>query len=142
MAQPRILQSAPNHMRITAPFGSVALEPGDLCSYESNLVVLMDSATEDASFAGYIVNQNNVSQTEPASGVLGLQGQLRVDCTPAAYVVGQGLKLASANTVVDHGGTPGDTMSWSGEKTNGSVSSLDIIIDVLQVNKLFETVAN
>ena len=140
MAQPRILQSAPNHLRVTAPFGSVAMEPGDLASYESDTIVLMDAATEDATFAGYLINQNNTAQREPADAVLGLQGQLQVDCTSAAYVLGQGLKLASANTVVDHGGTPADTIAWSAEKT-GTVTSLDILIDVIAVNKLFESIA-
>jgi len=137
MARPRILQAAGDLDRFPVPVGSSTnLEQGDFLSYESGNAVLVDAATEDATFIGYMVNQVSSDFSEPDRAVAGLKGILRVDCTSAAYTFGQGLKYVSENAVVTDGAA--NTLVWSVEDTAaGNVTSLDILVDVLALNKLF-----
>jgi len=135
MADPRIIQAASNLDRIVAPVGStVALNQGDLVSYESNTTVLLDAATEDASFQGYMLNSAISDQDEPDQAVVGLKGIVQYDSTSATYTVGAGLKYTSKNALVADGGA--NTLAHSAEYGT-TKTRLDTIIDVIALGKLF-----
>jgi hypothetical protein len=140
MARPRILQAAGDLDRAPVPVGSSTnIELGDFLSYESGNIVLMDAAAEDATFAGYAVNQVSADFAEPDRVVVGLKGILRTDCTSAAYTFGQDLMYAAENSVVN---ASANSIAWSIEDTAaGNVTSLDILIDVLALGKLFAVTA-
>ena len=140
MAIPRILQAAGDLDRAPVPVGSSTnIEQGDFLSYESGNIVLMDAAAEDATFAGYACNQVSSDFSEPDRVVVGLKGILRVDATSAAYTFGQDLMYAAENSVVD---ASANSICWSIEDTAAvSVTSLDILIDVLALQKLFAVTA-
>jgi len=135
MAAPRILQEAGDRDRIVIPVGtSTNLEKGDLLSYESGAAVLVDAATEDATFIGYAVNQVSADFSEPDRIVAGLKGIVEYDCTSAAYNVADGLKYADENKVVADGGA--NTIAHAAE-TKGTTTRLAVLIDVLALGKLF-----
>jgi len=136
MAAPRILQEAGDRDRIAIPVGtSTNLEKGDLLSYESNAAVLVDAATEDATFIGYAVNQVSSDFSEPDRIVAGLKGIVEYDATSATYGAGAGLKYTSENAVVADGGA--NTIAWAAEYKTGT--RLATLIDVLALGKLFAT---
>ena len=135
MADPRIIQAASNLDRIVAPVGStVALSQGDLVSYESSTTVLLDAATEDATFAGYMINSTISDQDEPDKAVIGLKGIVQYDSTSATYNVGDGLKYTAKNKLVADGGA--NTLAHAAEYGT-SKTRLDTIIDVIALGKLF-----
>jgi len=137
MADPRIIQAASSLDRVVAPVGStVALNQGDLASYESNTTVLLDAATEDASFLGYMINSTIADQDEPDSAVVGLKGIVQYDSTSATYAIGAGLKYTAKNKVVADGGA--NTLAHAAEYGT-TKTRLDVIIDVIALGKLFGT---
>ena len=135
MADPRIIQAAGNLDRIVSPVGAtVALNQGDLVSYESNTTVLLDAGTEDATFHGYMINSPIADQDEPDRAVTGLKGIVEYDSTSATYAVGDGLKYTSKNALVADGAA--NTLAFSAEYGT-TKTRLTTIIDVIALNKLF-----
>jgi hypothetical protein len=134
--QPRILQSAGDLDRFPIPVGaSTDLEMGDFVSLESNAAVLMDAAAEDATFAGYMINQVHTDYSEPDQAIVGLRGILLCTATSATYGFGDGLVYTAENTVAADAGA--NTMAWSGAEETAAVTSLKVIIDVIALGKLF-----
>ena len=135
MADPRILQAASNLDRIVAPVGStVALNQGDLVSYEANTTVLMDAATEDATFHGYMINSTISDQDEPDQAVVGMKGIVQYDTTSATYAIGDGLKYTAKKKLVADSNA--NTIAFAAEYGT-SKTRLDTIIDVVALGKLF-----
>lgn len=135
MAQPTILQFAGELDRAVLPVGAAtALEVADLVSYEASAAVLLDAAGEDATFAGYMINQHTANQPEPDRVVVGLRGMLKMSVTSATYDFADGLKYASENTLVADGGA--NTLAWAAEYA-ATVTTLKVAIDVIALSKLF-----
>lgn len=143
MARPRILVSAGNADRIKVGLNSTrpSLEMGDFISVESNEAVLMDAVGEDVTFAGYLINEITTGQDEPDKAVVGIRGQLLVDCDSAdgsTYTVLSDVKYSAENKVLT---AAADTIAWVARSPAATTVRLEIIIDVPALQKLFAVAA-
>lgn len=134
MARPQVLVSAPINERLAVDVGATTtLELGDLISFESNVAVLMDAATEDATFAGYLLNRTT-ADAEPDRAIVGLRGIVTYDATSATYESFAELKYASENTLV--AASSANTIAWVA-KRGTTITRVDTYIDVPALGKLF-----
>ena len=137
MARPRMLVSPSNHDRFKVALNSTrpSLERWDFISLESDLAVLFDTVTEDATFAGILLNEITTGQDEPDMAVIGTRCQLEVDCDSATYTLFEGLKYSAENKVVTDGAA--NTIAWAAKGPAGTVTRLDIVVDVPALAKLW-----
>lgn len=134
--KPDILTAPPDWARIAIARGSsTALEPGDFASLESNAIVLMDTVTEDATFAGLVLNRTTSDFAEPDKAVVGQIVLARCDCTSATYSVSAGLKYTSENALVADGSA--NTIAWSHQYAASAVTRLIAFFNVYALGKLF-----
>ena len=131
--RPRILVPAEKVSRATIAC-AVAIEPGDLISWESNTATLLNAASDDATFAGYAITQYNTAFSEPDRLVVGLRGVVEYDSTSATYSFGAGVTYTSENAMAADAGY--NTLAWSNEYKT-SATRLECMIDVVMLRKLF-----
>lgn len=141
--KPRVLVAAGNMDRFVAPWGAVAMEEGDFVSIESNAAVLMDTATEDATFAGYLINRKPLTgYSEPDNAVVGIRGVLETDCASAGgdtYTFMKALIYSAKNKVQVSAGV--NEIAWVGKKPAATVTRLTILIDAPALGKFFTAAA-
>jgi hypothetical protein len=113
------------------PVGAVALETGDLLSYESSAVVLMDAVTEDATFCGVALGNCTTGQAGRLIPVA-TAGILEIDLTSAAYDFGDDLLWTSSNTLAT---AAANTLAWYWDKP-ATVARGRVRFDVLALAKL------
>lgn len=81
---------------------ATAIAVGDLLSYESNLCIVMDGATDDATFVGMSLTKKVASDGQVKIRVH-IAPVVWIDVTSASYIIGAELKWASSNTLVASG---------------------------------------
>ena len=137
MAVPRIIQVAGNLDRVQLPVAdATALEVGDLISYESNACTLLNAAGDDATFAGYAINQRLANGGTPQEMVVGMKGLVKYDCTSATYGFGDGLLYTAENKLAADAGA--NTLAWAAEDESGTaVTRIVALINVPALAKLF-----
>jgi len=140
MANVRIIQEASITDRVQLPIATAAaLTRGEFGSYESDTVVAMGAATDDATFCGINISNHPASTTgNPNEVSIALKCQIEGSVTSASYSLGAGLKWAASKTMVADGDA--NTIAWSAE-LGTSVTSLKILIDVLALHKVFDAVS-
>jgi hypothetical protein len=127
MIQPVVTNYDP--MRILSlPFGAVAMVPGDLASYESAAIVLVDAAGENITFMGICGGKRNATGDHVP---IYTKCIVDIDLTSAAYTIGQGLVYTSKNTLVDHGSA--DTIAWFWDLP-ATVARGKVIVDIFAMN--------
>jgi hypothetical protein len=137
------IRLVPDNMtgRVAVPVAAdTVLNPGDFVSYESGKAVLLDAATEDATFIGVAegASGNNVLFQPTHINVL-LKAVVEAPVASAAYTVGQALAYNETSGVLEVTATSdSNTIAWAFEDTEGtSVTSLKVLIDVVKLGKLF-----
>ena len=136
---PRLLwQSSCGTDITTTPVAlATAIAKYDFISVESNLAVLMDAVTEDATFGG-LSNDVHVASdaNQKLTIVLLMKCVATVDCTSDTYILGAPVMYTSANAVVD--ATSATTLGWTHKYSGSSaVTRLDVLFDVPLLQKLF-----
>ena len=125
--------------RASLPVASATvIRKGDLISLESNKAVLLDDATEDATFAG-------ISESESASGETDDITVLRrciVEITvgSATYDYGNGLKYnaGDADNAYDFVADAGaDTIMWIHKQYDVAATIVLALVDIVALRKLF-----
>lgn len=116
---------------------STVFEKGQLGSLESNAVVHLDAAAEDATFCG-VVHQG-AANGETTVRML-LAGTVLIDVTSATYGFGDGLKYSAGDSSTDYslvtdGGA--NTLMFSAEERTAAVTRLRAFFDVIALGKLF-----
>lgn len=111
---------------------------GDFLSLESNAAVLMDAATEDATFCGIANSQHETGDAFPVTSLL--RCQIKVSVTSATYGFGVELKYSAGSATVEYslvaaGGA--NTIAWSAAEETVAVTQLLVDIDVRALQKLF-----
>ncbi len=139
MLQPTIVRYN-EHKVISLPAGSIGFDTGDLLSFESNALVLMDAAGEDATFVGVSGGKRNATGDKiPVYP----ECWISIDVTSATYGLGAALKYVSKNTLVADGDA--NTIAWAWEDKTSAVTRLLVYINVpiigLVADKLFEKVS-
>ena len=127
---------------LSLPVSTVALEQGDLLSFESNVVVLMDAATEDATFVGVSGGKTDGSN---AGDYIDIYTKCLVDIqlASATYALGAGLKYSAKNTLVADGDANTIAHIWdfnTATRTRGKVL-IDIPALGIPADKLFHTIS-
>lgn len=136
MAQPVVLIEPANAADVwTVPGSTVDLERGDFVSFEAGVAVLMNAETEDATFAGFMLNQYDADKRVPQQVVLALVGMLQCTATSATYNAFDCLKYAAENTVVADGGA--NTIAWVAKDYAAAATSIKVYINVPALGKLF-----
>lgn len=126
--------------RVVVPVADdTVINPGDFVSYESGKAVLLDAATEDASFLGVAegASGNNVLYPPTHINVL-LKAVVEAPVASAAYTVGAALSYNETNKNLEVASGNANTIAWAFEDTEGvSVTSLKVLVDVTKLGKLF-----
>jgi len=136
MAQSVVLMEPSNPADVwTVPGSTVDLERGDFVSFESGVAVLMDADTEDATFAGFMLNQYDADKRVPQQVVLALVGMLQCAATSATYNAFDALKYTAKNTVVADGSA--NTIAWAAKDYASASTSIRVYINVPALAKLF-----
>lgn len=129
--QPAILFYDPLTV-VGLPVGAVALVFGDICSWESNALVLFNAATEDITFPGIAMgNRDATGDIIPVA----MKCVLRLDLSSASYDHGDGLKYVSKNTLVTDGAA--NTIAWKWSLEAGTITAGKVMFDVLAQSKMF-----
>ena len=98
---------------------ATVIEVGNLLSYESRLVVLMDDEAEDATFLGVALAESDNSQSENV--LVMTAGFIDATLVSATYAYGAGLKYdnsADDGSLVADGNA--NTIAWIAGKEPGS----------------------
>lgn len=139
--QPEVIRYEPAYV-MSLPVGAVALEQGDLLSFESNAVVLMDLVTEDASFIGI---SGGKCDTASAGTYIDVYLRCIVDIAlvSATYAIGAGVKYSAKNTLVAD--SDANTIGWIWDFNTATRTRGKVLIDIpalgIPADKLFNTVS-
>ena len=141
MLQPTIVRYN-EHKVISLPAGSIGFDTGDLLSFESNALVLMDAAGEDATFAGIAVSRHETG----VSGDVTVAPIAIVDigCSSATYGYGDGLLYVSGSGTVEYvvaDDSSANTIMWAYQEYTTAVTRLVAIVSNPILQKLFSSAA-
>ena len=132
--QPIIKQWDPMAV-INLKVGAVALNMGDLCSYETQAVVLMDLVTEDATFCG--VAGGRCGTTDAGLYIpIFTKCIVRMNLASATYDFGNTLLYSAKNTLADAATVNSVGSYWDVYGT--TLTAGDVYFDIQNLGKLFE----
>ena len=134
MAQPVILIHDPIYNGNAPITSTEVIAKGDLVDITSSgYIYKMDAAGDNDTFVGVALDASASGETDNVT--FSPKCIVEIDTTSADYLVGNGLKYTSANTLVDDGGA--DTIGWAWEHKS-SATRLNVFIDAPALYKKFE----
>lgn len=118
------------------------IKPGHFCSFEGGYLVLLNAATEDASFAG-IAATGHKPTVDNLDHITVLETcEVEVDVVSGTYTRGEGLKLngvTSGDSIILEADAGANTLAWAAE-TKASTTRLRVRVAVWDLQKLIGSV--
>jgi hypothetical protein len=134
MADPVVIQEPEACDVMEYPVGNIEVKRGELLSLESSTIIVMNAATDDATFPGFALGQKNVGFDVPAQLLVAQKGVVVLDATSDQYVPPGQLMWASENAVAT---ATGNTIGYVWRKTAAAAVRVKAYFNVPALQKLF-----
>ncbi len=121
---------------------TVVIEQGDLLSLESNSIVNMDAAGEDATFAGIAVTRHETGVSGDVT--VAPVAIIEIGCSSATYGYGDGLLYVSGSGTVEYviaDDSGANTIMWCYREYTSAVTRLVALVHAPVLQKLFSSAA-
>lgn len=140
MTQPRLVDFDECDVTYVVIADGVAIQKGDLITYESSTAIQMAAANKDDYFIG-VADQDKVASDGQTKLRVVTAGKLEVDVTSATYIVGDELKWTSANALVASGAATGIARVWRLPSQNTVTGTATRLIVDFVTDKYWKTLS-